>query len=52
VTKLSTTCTPFGIGWSLDELDLVEAVLDERLKFCRGSEVAVECKTSVTSNDC
>lgn len=35
-----------------DELDLVEAVLDERLKLLGSSEVAVKRKTSVATNDC
>jgi hypothetical protein len=52
VTELSTACTPLGIGWSFDELDLVEAVLDERLKLCRTGEVAVQGKACVASDDC
>jgi len=52
VTKLSTACTPLRIGWAADELDLVEAVLDERLKLLGSSEVAVKRKTSVATNNC
>jgi hypothetical protein len=51
VTKLSTACTPLRVGWAADELDLVEAVVDERLKFLRSSEVAVKRKTGVATND-
>jgi hypothetical protein len=52
VTKLSTACTPLRVGWATDELDLVETVVDEGLKFLRSSEVAVERKTGVATNDC
>jgi RNase P/RNase MRP subunit p29 len=52
VTKLSTACTPLRVGWAFDELDLVEAVVDERLKLLRSSKVAVERKTGVATNDC
>jgi len=51
VTKLSTACTPLRVGWAADELDLVEAVVDERLKLLRSSEVAVERKTGVATNN-
>ena len=52
MTKLSTASTPLRVGWAANELDLVEAVLDERLKLLGSGEVAVERKTSVAANNC
>lgn len=52
VTELSTASTPLRVGRTLNELDLVEAVLDPRLKLFRSGEVTVKCKTCVASNDC
>ena len=52
MTQLGTACTPLRVGWATDELDLVEAIVDEGLKLLRSSEVAVERKTGVATNDC
>ena len=52
MTKLSTACTPLRVGWAADELDLVEAVVDERLKLFGSGEIAVKRETGVATNDC
>ncbi len=52
VTKLCTAGTPLRVDWALDELDLVKAVVDERLELLWSSEVAVERKTGVATDDC
>jgi len=52
VTKLSTAGTPLRVGGTTDELDFVEAVVDERLELLRSGEVAVERKAGVATNDC
>ena len=52
MAELSTACTPLRVGRALNELNLVKAVVDKRLEFFRRSEVAVERKTSVASNNC
>jgi hypothetical protein len=41
VTKLCTAGTPLRVDWARDELDLVKAVVDERLELLWSSEVAV-----------
>jgi hypothetical protein len=52
VTKLSTLLAPLGSDGTSNKFDLVEGVVDERLKLVLGGDGAIQRKTSVDTDNC